>query len=131
MSTLLITHPSFLRHDTGPGHPERPDRMRAIDKALSHELFNTLDRAEAPLRADVEEQIALAHPQAYIDMIKDARPTDDDEPVRLDPDTVLSPGSWEAALRAVGSGLMAVDEVMTGKRKNVFCQVRPCGHHAE
>jgi acetoin utilization deacetylase AcuC-like enzyme len=131
MSTLLVTHPSFLRHDTGPGHPERPDRMRAIDKALSHELFNALDRAEAPLRADIEEQIALAHPQAYIDMIKDARPADDDEPVRLDPDTVLSPGSWEAALRAVGSGLMAVDEVMTGKRKNAFCQVRPCGHHAE
>ena len=131
MSTLLITHPCFVNHDTGPGHPERPDRMRAIDKVLGHELFNDLQRAEAPLRADVEAQIVLAHPQSYLDMIKDARPAKGEEAVRLDPDTVLSPGSWEAALRAVGAGLHAVDEVMGGKAKNAFCQVRPCGHHAE
>ncbi len=55
MPTLLITHPCFIEHDTGPGHPERPDRMRAIDKVLSHELFNDLEREEAPLRDDVEE----------------------------------------------------------------------------
>jgi len=57
MTTLHITHPCFLEHDTGPGHPERPDRMRAIDKALSHEVFKTLERAEAPLREDVEQWI--------------------------------------------------------------------------
>jgi acetoin utilization deacetylase AcuC-like enzyme len=131
MSTLLITHPSFLGHDTGFGHPERPDRMRAIDKALGHELFNSLVRVEAPLRADVEPAITLAHPQAYLDMIRAARPADGDEPVHLDPDTVLSPGSWEAALRAVGAGLYAVDQVMTGQAQNAFAQVRPCGHHAE
>ncbi len=133
MATLLITHPSFVNHDTGYGHPERPDRMRAIDKVLGHELFKDLKRAEAPLRDDVEAQIALAHPQAYIDAIKDARPAPGEESVRLDPDTVLSPGSWEPALRAVGAGLMAVDQVLdpaSGVR-NVFCQVRPCGHHAE
>jgi acetoin utilization deacetylase AcuC-like enzyme len=131
MTTLLITHPSFLGHDTGPGHPERPDRMRAIDKALSHEAFNSLTRVDAPLRADVEAAIVFAHPQGYFDMIRDARPDHDEDPVRLDPDTVLSPGSWEAALRAVGAGLHAVDQVMTGKASNAFAQVRPCGHHAE
>jgi acetoin utilization deacetylase AcuC-like enzyme len=133
MSTLLITHPSFVEHDTGPGHPERPDRMRAIDKALSHEMFNGLKREEAPLRDDVEAQIALAHPQRYIDWVKSARPQPGEEPVRLDPDTVLSATSWEPALRAVGAGLTAVDRVFdpdSGVR-NVFAQVRPCGHHAE
>jgi acetoin utilization deacetylase AcuC-like enzyme len=133
MSTLLISHPCFVEHDTGPGHPERPDRMRAIDKVLTHEMFKALKREEAPLREDVEEQIALAHPQRYIDWVKSARPGPGEEPVRLDPDTVLSPTSWEPALRAVGAGLMAVDRVFDSKSgvKNVFAQVRPCGHHAE
>ncbi len=133
MRTLHLTHPCFLDHDTGYGHPERPDRMRAIDRVLQHELFAGLKREEAPLRADVEEQILLAHPKSYLDAIKRARPTDDGDRVHLDPDTVMSPGSWEAALRAVGSGLEAVDRVMdkaSGVR-NAFCQVRPCGHHAE
>ena len=131
MSTLLITHPCFLLHDTGPGHPERPDRMRAIDKMLAHEHFKPLVRVEAPLRVDVEDWIAEAHPRAYIEMIKEARPAPGEEPVRLDPDTVLSSGTWEAALRAVGAGLHAVDEVMARRAGNAFCQVRPCGHHAE
>jgi acetoin utilization deacetylase AcuC-like enzyme len=131
MTTLLITHPSFLDHDTGPGHPERPDRMRAIDKVLAHDMFAKLTRVEAPLRDDVEDAIRLAHPQAYLDAIKAARPGPGSDAVRLDPDTVLSAGSWEAALRAVGAGLLAIDEVMAGRAANAFCQVRPCGHHAE
>ena len=133
MTTLLLTHPVFLEHDTGPGHPERPDRMRAIDKALSHELFATLKREEAPLRDDVEDWIALAHPKAYIDRIKQQRPGPGQHPVHLDGDTLLSAGSWEAALRAVGAGLRAVDVVMDKPAgiANAFCQVRPCGHHAE
>lgn len=133
MPALLITHPCFVEHDTGPGHPERPDRMRAIDKALEHEMFQDLKREEAPLRDDVEERILLAHPKRYLDSIKAARPEEGEPPVRLDPDTVLSSKSWEPALRAVGAGLYAVDQVMNpeaGIRK-VFCQVRPCGHHAE
>src|SRR5690606_14724839 len=133
MPALLITHPSFVNHDTGPGHPERPDRMRAIDKVLAHEMFNDLKREEAPLRDDVEEHIMLAHPRSYLEAIKSARPAEGEEPVRLDPDTVLSAGSWEPALRAVGAGLHAVDQVMDAGRgvRKVFCQVRPCGHHAE
>ena len=133
MTTLLITHPSFVEHDTGLGHPERPDRMRAIDKVLAHETFNDLAREEAPLRDDVEAAIALAHPTAYIDWVKSVRPAEGQEPVRLDPDTVLSAKSWEPALRAVGAGLAGVDRVMDKASgiANVFCQVRPCGHHAE
>lgn len=131
MTTLLISHPSFLNHDTGPGHPERPDRMRAIDRALAHEAFKELKRVEAPLRDDVEQWILQAHPKDYIEAIKNARPSVGDEPVRLDPDTVLSSGTWEAALRSVGAGLLAVDDVMAGTASNAFCQVRPCGHHAE
>lgn len=133
MTTLLLTHPVFLDHDTGPGHPERPDRMRAIDRVLAHDIFQTLRREEAPLRDDVEEWIALAHPQSYIDRIKELRPPPGEEPVHLDGDTLLSSGSWEAALRAVGAGLRAVDAVIdkTSGIANAFCQVRPCGHHAE
>jgi acetoin utilization deacetylase AcuC-like enzyme len=133
MTTLLITHPSFVEHDTGLGHPERPDRMRAIDKALAHETFNELVREEAPLRDDVEAAIALAHPTSYIDWVKSVRPTEGQGPVRLDPDTVLSAKSWEPALRAVGAGLAGIDRVMDKASgiANVFCQVRPCGHHAE
>lgn len=133
MTTLLITHPSFVEHDTGPGHPERPDRMRAIDKVLSHELFAALKREEAPLRDDVEEAIELAHPKRYVDWVKSMRPREGEEPARLDPDTALSSKSWEPALRAVGAGLAAVDRVMDKGSgvANVFCPVRPCGHHAE
>jgi acetoin utilization deacetylase AcuC-like enzyme len=132
MSTLLITHPSFVQHDTGPHHPERPDRMRAIDKVLTHEMFNDLKREEAPLRDDVEEQIALAHPPSYIAEIKAQRPRPGQEPVLLDQDTPFSAASWEPALRAVGAGLLAVDRVFDPGSgvKNVFAQVRPCGHHA-
>jgi acetoin utilization deacetylase AcuC-like enzyme len=107
--------------------------MRAIDRVLAHDFFADLVREEAPSRDDVEEQILLAHPKRYLDMIKNARPEVGEGRVHLDGDTVMSPGSWMAATRAVGAGLHAVDQVMdegSGIR-NAFCQVRPCGHHAE
>jgi acetoin utilization deacetylase AcuC-like enzyme len=133
MATLLLTHPSFVNHDTGPGHPERPDRMRAIDKVLVHEVFNPLVRAEAPLRDDVEEQILLAHPKDHLDRMKGAAEVvrQRGQSIHIDGDTVVSPGTWEAVIRAVGAGLEAVDHVMIGKEANAFCQVRPPGHHAE
>ena len=127
MATLYISDPVFLEHDTGPGHPERPDRLRAIEKVLANDLFGDLVRRSP--EAASEETIALAHPVSYIENIKALRPKD--QPIRLDPDTVLSKGSWDAALKAVGAGTMAVDKVMAGEHRNAFCAVRPCGHHAE
>ncbi len=131
MATLLITHPCFVNHDTGPGHPERADRMRAIDKILAHDVFKGLVREEAPLRDDVETQIERAHSIAYLDRIRSIVTGPIHGTRHIDADTVVSPGSWEAALRAVGAGLHGVDAVMTGRAANAFCQVRPPGHHAE
>jgi acetoin utilization deacetylase AcuC-like enzyme len=133
MSTLLITHSSFVNHDTGAGHPERPDRMRAIDRVLSHEFYNGLKRAEAPIRADVEEAILLAHPAQHLAMVKRAAEAARAQSVYVDGDTLMSPQSYEPVIRAVCAGLDAVDQVMTPGSgvKNAFCQVRPPGHHAE
>jgi acetoin utilization deacetylase AcuC-like enzyme len=133
MATLLLTHPVFVEHDTGYGHPERADRMRAIDKVLAHESYKALTRAEAPLRVDVEEEILRVHPREHLDKIKAAAEVvkKRNGALHLDGDTVMSAGTYEAALRAVGAGLDAVDEVMTGRVANAFCQVRPPGHHAE
>jgi acetoin utilization deacetylase AcuC-like enzyme len=133
MTTLLLTHPSFVGHDTGAGHPERPDRMRAIDRVLSHEFYASLTRAEAPLRDDAEAAILAAHPPQHLAKIKAAREQTSGGPLYVDGDTIMSAGSWEAALRAVGAGLEAVDKVMDPNSgiKNAFCQVRPPGHHAE
>jgi acetoin utilization deacetylase AcuC-like enzyme len=131
MTTLLITHPCFVNHDTGPGHPERADRMRAIDKVLGHDVFKGLQREEAPLRDDVEASIERAHPTAYLEKIRSIATGPIAGTRHIDADTVVSPGSWEAALRSVGAGLHGVDAVMTGRAANAFCQVRPPGHHAE
>ena len=127
MTTLLITHPACLDHLTPMGHPERPDRLRAIERALEHEKFSHLARVEAP-RADAET-VALCHPAEYVEAIRDASPKEGI--VHIDADTSMSPGSYEAALRAVGGGVLAVDEVVAKKAKNAFVAVRPPGHHAE
>ena len=127
MSTLFLTHPACLDHLTPPGHPERPDRLRAIEQALEDERFQTLAREQAP-RAPLEI-VALVHPMDYIEAIRDASPADG--LVRLDADTSMSPGSFEAALRGAGGAMRAVDEVMNQKAANAFVAIRPPGHHAE
>ena len=127
MTTLFITHSACLDHLTPKGHPERPDRLRAIEQALEDERFQTLAREKAPLGE--LETIALCHPMDYIEAIKDASP--EEGLVRLDADTSMSPGSYEAVLRCVGGGALAVDEVMSGRATNAFVAVRPPGHHAE
>jgi acetoin utilization deacetylase AcuC-like enzyme len=127
MSTLLISHPACLEHLTPAGHPERPDRLRAIEQALEAEKFQALARSQAPL-APVEI-IALCHPMEYIVELRDASPQEG--MVQLDADTTMSPGTFEAALRAVGGAVHAVDEVLTKKTANAFVATRPPGHHAE
>ncbi|MFN3077029.1 MAG: histone deacetylase family protein [Alphaproteobacteria bacterium] len=127
MPTLLITHPVCVEHDPGPYHPERPDRLTAILRMLEGEEFALLDRREAP-RADFE-QIARVHPRGYIEHILGSVPSHGYRD--LDADTVLSPESGEAALRAAGAVVMAVDAVARGEVRNAFCPVRPPGHHAE
>ena len=127
MSTLLLSHPACLEHLMPLGHPERPDRLRAIEQALEDEKFQTLAREQAPVAP--AEIIALCHPMDYIESIRNASP--EEGMVRLDADTSMSSGTYEAALRAVGGGMRAVDEVMTGKAANAFVAVRPPGHHAE
>ena len=127
MTTLLITHPDCLEHDMGEGHPERPARLRAIERALEAENFQNLLRDAAP-RAEIEA-IARVHPPEYIEAIRAATPTQGH--TFIDQDTSMSPGSYEAALRAAGGAAFAVDEVMTGKARNAFVATRPPGHHAE
>lgn len=105
--------------------------MRAIDKVLSHEIFNDLKREEAPLREDVEAQILLAHPEGHLAGMRGLAEAALKSPRHIDGDTIVSAGTWEAALRAVGAGLAAVDAVVSGNSTNAFCQVRPPGHHAE
>jgi acetoin utilization deacetylase AcuC-like enzyme len=127
MTTLLLSHPACLNHLTPPGHPERPDRLRAIERALEHEKFQSLAREQAPMAS--LELIALAHPMDYVEQVRDASPREG--MVRIDADTTMSPGTFEASLRGAGGACQAVDEVMTGKITNAFVATRPPGHHAE
>lgn len=128
MSLLLLTHRACLGHDPGPYHPECPDRLRAVLAALEAEEFSDLIRGEAP-RA-TEDQLTRVHPKAYVEAILGIRP-EPDERVPLDGDTMMSHGSAEAALRAAGAAVAAVDAVMTGEVRRAFCAVRPPGHHCE
>jgi acetoin utilization deacetylase AcuC-like enzyme len=131
MTTLLYTHPAALEHDPGSGHPESPERIRAITALLEREerkgALVGIERREPP-RAS-REQLARVHTGRYVDAVLDAVPQAGH--VRLDADTVISPGSGEAALRAAGAAVAAVDAVIGGEASNAFCALRPPGHHAE
>jgi acetoin utilization deacetylase AcuC-like enzyme len=125
---LLLTHPACLRHDNGPHHPECPDRLRAVMQALEAQEFSSLVRAQAP--AATREQLLRVHPATHVDRILGTRPAEGSR-IQLDPDTAMNAHSAEAALRAAGAGVEAVDCVMRGEFPRVFCAVRPPGHHAE
>ena len=127
MTTLLLTHPACLEHDTGYGHPEQPERLRAIERALAAKDFAKLKREQAPL-AELAA-IERLHPKAYVAKVRSEIPKDVHN--WLDPDTVVSSGSWEAALRATGAVIHGVDQVVARAADNAFCAVRPPGHHAE
>ncbi|HYP63452.1 MAG TPA: histone deacetylase family protein [Acidocella sp.] len=126
MSVALFTHPSALAHDTGEGHPESADRIRAVLRALELPDFSTLLREVAP--PATAEQLTAAHDVDYVEAIL-ALPQD--RVTYVDGDTVFSPGSREAALRAAGGACAAVDAVFEGWAEAAFVAMRPPGHHAE
>jgi acetoin utilization deacetylase AcuC-like enzyme len=127
MTTLFYTHPACLEHDPGRHHPESAARLRAVLDALAEPEFDRLERREAPEAA--LDDLRRVHPHWHVQNIMDAVPRSGY--VGIDADTILSPASGEAALRAVGAVIAAVDAVVTGEADNAFCAVRPPGHHAE
>jgi acetoin utilization deacetylase AcuC-like enzyme len=131
-TTGLVTHPDYLKHNAGRGHPESPERLTAIEAHLHKQgLVDQLTLLPVGHRDEAElgSWIDAVHTPAYRTALHRAVPS---EGIRyLDADTGLSPGSWSAALAAVGGALSAADEVMAGRVQNAFCAVRPPGHHAE
>ncbi|MEQ8443584.1 MAG: histone deacetylase family protein [Alphaproteobacteria bacterium] len=124
---ILYSHPACAEHDMGFGHPEQPARLAAVLKALDAPEFAALDRREAP-QVD-PERLTLMHPQSYVDRLMGLFPKQGR--IQIDADTAVNEGSKEAALRAAGALIAAVDAVMTGESNRAFCAVRPPGHHAE
>lgn len=127
MTTALFSHQDCLKHETPPGHPERVERYQVIQHALSNQKFDDLSRFEAPVCNDAD--ILLAHPPEHIAAVRASVPESGFR--SLDADTHMSPGSLNAALRAVGANVAAVDRVMDGSVQNAFIATRPPGHHAE
>ncbi len=127
MTTALFSHPDCLKHRTPPGHPEQVARLEYIADALSDSKFGALDRRDAPVCEDAD--ILLCHPQSHLDAIVAAEPSSGGR--ALDADTHMSVGSVQAARRAVGANIAAVDAVMAGDAQNAFVACRPPGHHAE
>jgi acetoin utilization deacetylase AcuC-like enzyme len=123
---LLFTHPAMLAHDPSREHPECPERLQAILAGLADMVLN---RREAPFAA--KEAITRVHPARVIEALDVAFAEAREARVQLDPDTYLSPGSREAAYRAAGACVAAVDAVLAGEDDMAFCAVRPPGHHAE
>ena len=124
MKTALITHEECLNHITPPGHPEQVARLEYILEALKP---LDLNRVTAPLAAD--DDLLRIHPKSHIDALHDAAP--EAGSVAIDGDTHMFPGSLQAAYRAAGGVLRAVDMVLQGDAPNAFAAVRPPGHHAE
>jgi acetoin utilization deacetylase AcuC-like enzyme len=128
MSVAFISHAACRSHQMGDGHPEQPARLGAIENQLhARGLYDFLSHHEAP-RATVE-QLARVHPRDYIERLSELSPAEG--LVRVDPDTAMCPETLEAALRAAGANVLAVDLVMQGAVERAFCNVRPPGHHAE
>ena len=127
MSTLLVSQPNFESHVTPSGHPERADRIRAVDEALSRPRFSKLLRREAQT-ADLA-LIELVHGPNYLQRLRTARPAEGIG--RIDEDTFISSGSLDAVATGLGGALLALDAVLLGVADNAFCAIRPPGHHAE
>lgn len=127
MTTLLITQPDEPIHETPQGHPERPERLQAVLKALEHVQFDDLQRETAEA-ADLLLEAGV-HSDDYLAGLQAARPAAG--LAQIDGDTWISPGSLNAVAAGLGAGLRALDAVMLGEVDNAFCAIRPPGHHAE
>lgn len=125
--TIVMTNDAGLSHQMPPGHPEQIARLDHVNRALSAPEFAALDRRASPMAEEAD--LRLAHPESHVAAIRKAAP--ETGFAALDPDTSMSPGTWEAALRGVGGCLAAVDAVLAGEAKNAFVATRPPGHHAE
>jgi acetoin utilization deacetylase AcuC-like enzyme len=128
MTVALFTHPAALEHETGPGHPECPDRIRAVLQALEAPEFQGLLREIAPLASD--EALAAPHGPGHVERMLSIRPAPG-QLAYIDGDTVVSPGTADAAMRAAGGAIAAVDAVIAGWASAAFVAMRPPGHHAE
>jgi acetoin utilization deacetylase AcuC-like enzyme len=127
MPTLLLSHPAAAAHVVPEGHPERPDRIRAVERVLAGDAFQALRREEA---AEASVDVAkLAHDGAYVEHIAAMRP--EAGFLAIDNDTFVSEGTIPAVLRALGGATRAVDAVMAREAGNAFLAMRPPGHHAE
>ena len=127
MTTALITHADCLKHEMGPHHPECPERLAAVLKGIEQSgLLQKLVVIDAPLAT--RAMLERAHDPDYVEQIFSAAPQSGY--AYLDPDTAMNPKSLDAARRAAGAVVDAVDRVMAGEIDNAFCAVRPCGHHA-
>src|SRR3984893_9155568 len=127
MTTLPLTHRASLDHLTPPGHPERPDRIRAVEQVLGESRFDKLVREQAPEGS--LEKVTLCHDGHYVEELRHIAPTRG--LIYIDGDTSMSPGTWEAVMRGGGGAVAATDAVMSGTHHNAFVAVRPPGHHAE
>ena len=127
MKTTIYTHDSGLRHDTGFSHPERIDRLKVVQELLGTAPYAALPRGV--VKPAAEDRLTLAHPFQYIEHIRDSIP--DHGHNQIDADTIISPGSWDAALHGAGAVCAAVDDIAAGKTTRAFCAMRPPGHHAE
>ena len=127
MTTSLYTHAVCKDHVTPPGHPERPDRMKALEEVFADAKFDALERVEAPTCDETVYE--LAHPGDHVSAIREAIP--ETGIVAIDADTSASPKSWEAVNRVCGAAIDAVEAVFNGDSDNAFIAMRPPGHHAE
>ena len=135
--TGYFTHSDFLKHEMGPGHPECPERLEAIERQLQASgLADSLERRDAPLAAigDIElahDRMLVAAIRGLGEQLADDIVAGGPSHVQIDPDTMMNVHTWTAALRAAGAAIAATDSVMAGEISNAFCAVRPPGHHAE
>jgi acetoin utilization deacetylase AcuC-like enzyme len=127
MATLLVSQPNFASHVTPAGHPERAERIRAVEQALGNPMFAALQRRDAP-SGDLT-LAEIVHAPGYLQRLSQARPAEGIG--QIDEDTFISSTSLDAVATALGAGLTALESVALGEVENAFCAVRPPGHHAE